>query len=98
VLLTTSGIRAFAGLRNDPFFFDAQGLSALLGTFATPGQNGDVVTAFRVASGLPRRDAFAFRNLSFIVFEMDLEAVAPRAASGARPRIRAWGTTSRIAG
>jgi hypothetical protein len=98
VLVTRSGIRAFAGLRNDPFFFDAEGLTALLNTFAVPGQNGDVVAAFRVASGLPRRDSFAFRNVSAIVFEMDLDAVAPRAANGTRPRLRAWATTGRVVG
>jgi hypothetical protein len=96
IFTTTSGIRAFAGLRNDPFFFDAQGFTALLGTFAAPGQNGDLVAAFRLAGNQPRRDSFAGRNASAIVFEMDLDSVAPKAASGQRPKIRAWATTSRI--
>ena len=50
VFATPSGIKAFAGLRNDPFFFDAQGLGALFASFQTPGQNGDLVSAFGIGS------------------------------------------------
>ena len=92
------GLRGFAGLRNDPFFFDFEGFSTLLNTFAGAGQSGDLVTAFRLTGGQPRRDSFGGRNASAIVFEMDLEAVAPRGAGGTRPKIRAWATTARIAG
>jgi len=100
VLTTGSGISAFAGLRNDPFFFDAQGLTALLGTFATAGQNGDLVTAFGLGQTPPlaRRDSFANRNVSSIVFEMDLNVVAPMPGAGVRPNIRVWATTGRVAG
>jgi len=97
VFFTDSGIRAFAGQRNDPFFFDAEGFTALLGTFAAPGQSGDVVSAFGIGSR-PRRDSFAGRNISAIVFQIDLDAVAPKAGGGLRPKLRAWGTTSRLAG
>lgn len=95
VIQTNTGFKAFAGLRNDPFFFDAQGLGALFGTFATPGQNGDLVTSFGIGTRA-RRDSFANRNVSAIVFDMSLEAVAPLTAGGARPQIRVWGTTSRL--
>jgi hypothetical protein len=98
VFFTSSGIRAFAGQRNDPFFFDAEGLTALLATFAAPGQSGDLVSAFRLTGNQPRRDSFANRNVSVIVFEMDLDAVAPKAGGGLRPKLRAWSTTSRLAG
>jgi hypothetical protein len=98
VFVTESGIKAFAGLRNDPFFFDAEGLTALLNTFAAPGQSGDLVSAFRLAGNQPRRDSFANRNVSAIVFEMDLNAVAPKAGGGARPKLRIWATTARLAG
>jgi hypothetical protein len=98
VLSTSSGIRGFAGLRNDPFFFDAEGLGVLFTTFAAPGQSGDLVTAFRLAGNQPRRDSFANRNISAIVFEMDLEAVAPKATNGTRPKLRVWSTTGRLAG
>ena len=97
VITTASGIKAFAGQRNDPFFFDSQGLTALLGTFAAPGQNGDLVTAFNVGGG-PRRDSFALRNVSAIVFEMSLDVLSPAPAVGARPQIRVWATTGRLAG
>ncbi len=97
VILAHSG-KAFAGLRNDPFFFDAEGLTALLNTFALPGQSGDLVSSFRLTGNQPRRDSFAGRNVSAIVFEMDLDAVAPKSASGTRPKIRVWTTTSRFGG
>jgi hypothetical protein len=98
VFFTTSGIRAFAGLRNDPFFFDFEGFVALLGTFAAPGQNGDLVSAFRLGGNQPRRDSFKGRNASAIVFEIDLESVAPKGPGGLRPKLRVWATTGRIAG
>lgn len=98
VLPANNGLRSFAGLRNDPFFFDAEGLTALLNTFAIPGQNGDLVSSFRLAGGQPRRDSFAFRNVSAVVFEMNIDTVAPRSASGTRPKVRVWATTSRFAG
>lgn len=98
VFTSGTGMKAFAGLRNDPFFFDGEGLTALLNTFAAPGQNGDLVSAFKLAGNQPRRDSFAFRNVSAIVFEMDLDAVAPRAANGTRPKVRVWATTGRLAG
>lgn len=96
VIVTSSGIKAFAGLRNDPFFFDAQGLTALFATFAAPGQHGDLISAFGIGTR-PRRDSFAGRNASAIVFEMSLDQVAPRQANGSRPQIRAWATTARLA-
>lgn len=98
VFSSGNGIKAFAGLRNDPFFFDAEGLTALLATFATPGQNGNLASAFRLApAGQARRDSFAGRNVSAIVFEMDLNAVIPAAANGTRPQVRIWATTGRLA-
>jgi len=98
VLVSKGGMRGFAGLRNDPFFFDFEGFSALLVTFAAPGQSGDLVTSFRLTGGQPRRDSFAARNVSAIVFEMDLDTVAPRSATGSRSKLRVWGTTARLAG
>lgn len=95
LIVSGNGTKAFAGLRNDPFFFDAQGLTALFGTFAAPGQNGNLLTSFGIGTR-PRRDSFAGRNASAIVFEMNLDVVAPRSANGARPKLRAWGTTGRL--
>ena len=100
VISTSSGIKAFAGQRNDPFFFDAQGLGTLLGSFAAAGQNGNLVTAFSLGNVPPtaRRDSFASRNVSAIVFEMSLDVLSPAPAVGARPQIRVWATTGRLAG
>ena len=97
VFTSTSGMKGFAGLRNDPFFFDAEGYAALIASFATAGQNGDVVGAFRLAGTQARRDSFAFRNVSAIVFEMSNDALAP-AVAGVRPKVRVWATTGRQAG
>ena len=56
------------------------------------------MSAFRLAGNQPRRDSFVGRNASAIVFEIDLDAVAPKGASGSRPKLRVWATTGRIAG
>jgi hypothetical protein len=32
------------------------------------------------------------------VFEMDLDALAPKGGDGARPKLRVWATTARLAG
>ncbi len=97
VFESSTGLKAFAGLRNDPFFFDGEGYAALVASFATPGQNGDVVGAFRLAGGQPRRDSFANRNVSAIVFEIDTNALSP-ATGTTRAQIRVWSTTARLAG
>lgn len=99
IITSPQGMRAFAGLRNDPFFFDAQGFTALLASFAAPGQSGDVAAAFGLGATppIPRRDSFANRNVSAIVFEMSNDALAPLQGAGTRPKIRVWGTTARLA-
>ena len=96
VFTSSTGLKAFAGLRNDPFFFDAEGYSAMVASFAAPGQNGDLVGAFRLGGGQPRRDSFALRNVSSIVFEMSNDVLAP-AVAGVRPKVRIWATTGRVA-
>ena len=95
VFATSGGLKAYAGQRNDPFFFDAQGLGALYASFATPGQNGNLVEAFGIGTR-PRRDSFGLRNVSVIVFDMDLDTLAPKKADGSRPQLRVWGVTSRL--
>lgn len=98
VFTSSGGMRAFAGLRNDPFFFDAEGFTALVTSFAGDGQSGDAATAFGLIPPRPRRDSFANRNVSAIVFEMDNDALAPiQGVPGTRPQIRVWGTTARLA-
>jgi len=99
IVQTRSGLRGFAGLRNDPFFFDSQGLGTLFNTFAAPGQNGDLLLAFGLdpPTQRARRDSFGRRNVSSIVFELGLDAVAPLSNAGTRPKIRVWATTGRLA-
>ena len=98
IFTSPAGIKAYAGQRNDPFFFDAEGYAALVASFAAPGQSGDLVSAFRLApAGQARRDSFAFRNVSVIVFEMSNDVLAP-AVGGVRPQVRVWATTGRLAG
>lgn len=94
VLTSSSGLRAFAGIRNDPFFFDAEGYNGMIAAFdAPPPAAGYLVSSFGLGTR-PRRDSFANRNITAVVFEMDLDVVAP-VAGGARPKIQAWATTAR---
>lgn len=87
---TGSGLRAFAGLVEDPFFFDSQGFGATLATFAASGQNGQLMFQ-------NNRDSFGGRNLSGIVFEMDLNAAAGGNAL-ANPVMNFFGETFRFPG
>ena len=94
ILTSSTGLKAFAGIRNDPFFFDAEGYNGMVAAFpsaAPPG--GYLVSSFGLGTR-PRRDSFANRNITLIVFEMDLDVVAPL-SGGARPKIQAWATTAR---
>lgn len=96
VVTSTSGLRAFAGLRNDPFFFDAEGYNGMIAAFASPAPPGGYVASSFGLGSRARRDSFANRNVSVIVFEMDIDALAP-ASGGVRPKIQAWATTARRA-
>lgn len=94
VISSPTGIRAFAGLRNDPFFFDAEGYNGMIAAFAqAPPAGGYVVNSFGLGSRA-RRDSFANRNVSAIVFEMDLDTLAPL-SNGSRPKLQFWATTAR---
>ena len=94
MLTSSSGLKAFAGMRNDPFFFDAEGYNGMVAAFdAAPPPGGYLVSSFGLGTRA-RRDSFANRNITLVVFEMDLNTVAP-AVGGARPKIQAWATTAR---
>ena len=85
VVTMPSGLRFYAGLRDDPFFFDAQGFNATLASFGdASAPDGQVLIT-------NTRDSFGERNVTVIAFEMDLAA----AAGGSR-EIYFWGTTARI--
>lgn len=85
VFTSPTGLKAYAGLRDDPFFFDAQGFNATLASFGdASAANGQVLIT-------NTRDSFANRNVTVIVFEMDLAA-----AAGGSEEIYFWGTTARL--
>jgi hypothetical protein len=96
VISSAEGLQAFAGLRDDPFFFDFPGFRATLATFASDGPNGSLQFASVQSAFSKGRDGFAGRNASIIVFEMELNAIAPAASDGRRPLLKFWGTTSRL--
>lgn len=85
VVTAPNGLRFYAGLRDDPFFFDAQGFNATLASFGDDSApDGQVLIT-------NTRDSFAGRNVTVIIFEMDLAA-----ATGGSAEIYFWGTTARI--
>lgn len=85
VVTAPNGLRFYAGLRDDPFFFDAQGFNATLASFGDDSApDGQVLIT-------NTRDSFANRNVTVIIFEMDLAA-----AMGGSAEIYFWGTSARI--
>ena len=84
-----SGLRAFAGLVEDPFFFDSMGFGETLASFAGAGQSGTI--GFQST-----RDTFGGRNLSVIVFEMDLTSALGGIGTGSV--LKFWGDTYRFPG
>lgn len=90
IITDSSGLRAFAGLVEDPFFFDTVGFGETLASFASDGPNGEI----RIRND---RDGFAGRNISGIIFEMDLAAVTG-GNPAANPVIQVWGETLRFPG
>jgi len=76
ILDPAAGVRVFAGLRDDPFFFDLDG-------FRATRQTGNL-------SFDSTRDSFAGTNLTAIVLETRLSAVASAPFA-------VWSTTARLA-
>ncbi len=90
VLSSPTGLRAYAGLRDDPFFFDFQGFVATIGSFnSTDKPKGEL---FFDAS----RDSFARRNLTAIVFEMDPSLIVPKPGNSNNKLIRVWASGERL--
>ncbi len=79
---TGAGQKLFAGLRDDPFFFDLDGFHMTLDKAAS-----DSTLLFNNT-----RDFFAGTNVTAIVLEMKLSDVT---ASGANPNLQLWATTER---
>ena len=90
VLASPTGLRAYAGLRDDPFFFDFEGFTATIGSFnSTDKPKGRL---FFDAS----RDSFARRNLTALVFEMDPALIVARPGSSSNKLIRVWASGDRL--
>lgn len=75
------GVRAFAGMRDDPFFFDLHGFLDILSS--EPGKS------FLGCKG-KRPDAFAGSNVSSIVLELKPSLLTRRGSS----KIGVWATTN----
>jgi hypothetical protein len=76
------GVRAFAGMRDDPFFFDLDGFINIL--------SGEAGKSFLGCTS-PRSDKFAGSNVSSIVLELDRSLLTRRGSSN----IGVWATTNR---
>jgi hypothetical protein len=75
------GVRAFAGMRDDPFFFDLQGFLNILSS--DPGKSF-------LGCKAPRQDAFAGTNVSSIVLDLKSSLLTRRGSS----KIGVWATTN----
>ena len=90
VLASPTGLRAYAGLRDDPFFFDFEGFVATIGSFnQTDKPKGSLM--FNAS-----RDSFSRRNLTALVFEMDASLIVPRPGSSNNKLIRVWASGERL--
>jgi hypothetical protein len=76
-----NGVRAFAGMRDDPFFFDLDGFLNILSS--EPGKSFLGCTS-------PRSDKFAGSNVSSIVVELKPSLLTRRGSS----KIGVWATTN----
>jgi hypothetical protein len=85
VIRSPTGLRLYAGLRDDPFFFDFVGFVETEDTF---GDDSAADGEFRFDN---QRDSFAARNLTALVFEMDFAA-----ATGGSSEIYVWATSARL--
>ena len=87
--ITTSGVvKAFAGIRDDPFFFDLAGFREFLGGTYTP------VSGLRSSTTAPARDSFLGLNCAAIVLEFPITAVNGNPSNPNTGTIKAWAATS----
>jgi len=87
--ITTAGaIKAFAGQRDDAFFFDLDAFKKFVATPCVPA------SGLRCAGDGAPADTFKGTNVSYIVIELPVTAVTgqPTSATGT---IKAWASTSR---
>ncbi len=82
------GIKFFAGLRDDPFFFDLVGFQAFLANPQAPARG------LRPASGGTPTDSFAGTNILAIVAEIPVTALTG-GTSATSGTIRVWASSTR---
>ncbi len=80
-------VKAFAGLREDPFFFDLDGFINILAALDTDTTNDDTSI---VGCKSPRKDFFAGLNVSSIVLELPASLLQGKNGSN----IGVWATTT----
>ena len=83
---TPSGLRFYAGYRDDPFFFDFDGFTALMASLGNPSNPPTGMIPFS-----SKRDAFGMRNVTAVVFEMDLGQ-----ATQGSSKVCVWSSTGRL--
>lgn len=83
---TPSGLKFFAGRKDDPFFFDFEGFTATEASFDPTNQTSTGQLLFN-----NKRDSFGGRNVTSIVFEMD-QATASQNSS----KICVYATSGRL--
>jgi len=83
---TPGGLKFYAGYRDDPFFFDFDGFTALQASLGDPSKPPTGMIPFD-----SKADAFGHRNLTAVVFEMD-----PAAASKGSASICVWSSSGRL--
>ncbi|HXH23435.1 MAG TPA: DUF4331 family protein [Dehalococcoidia bacterium] len=88
VITTTGGVSVFAGLRDDPFFFDLTGFQGFVANPQVPA------AGLRPAGAGQPADAFAGTNILAIVIEAPVTAVTG-AANANTGTIRTWVSTTR---
>ena len=88
VIRSKNGLKVYAGRKDDPFFFDVQGFNATLATFGDDTAPDGNLSGFNGA-----RDSFGARNITVLVFEMDLTTVAAGAKDN---ELRVWATTEKL--
>lgn len=82
VIADSGGRQVFAGLRDDPFFFDLDGFKATLAKDA-----GDSVLRFSNT-----HDTFAGTNITAVVMQMQLADVT---VAGTKPSLALWASSGR---
>jgi hypothetical protein len=90
VITTAGAVRVFAGLRDDPFFFDIPGFQAFLANQKLPAPG----KGLRAPGGGDPIDAFAGTNVMAIVIEAPVTAITGGSAANSGT-IKTWVTTSR---